>query len=152
MEISKKTKFKFNLSSLLCGLYTLSENDKFFKKVSLKNDIFLNINSNDYFSPELVNWHNFTKLLNKLSLRRFSYNLLKPVLTANYIDLALNNNNEGRTKECYEEIILFRKYLRKFKYNYRSYFIEQSRNFNNLPSDKELNTSAIDVLFLFSGI
>jgi len=152
MEISKKTKFKFNLSSLLCGLYTLSENDKFFKKVSLKNDIFLNINSNDYFSPKLVNCHNFTKLLNKLSLRRFSYNLLKPVLTANYIDLALNNNNGGRTKECYEEIILLRKYLRKFKYNYRSYFIEQSRNFNNLPSDKELNTSAIDILFLFSGV
>ena len=43
-------------------------------------------------------------------------------------------------------------FLRKFKYNYRAYFVGQGENFYNLRSDKELNTSALHTLFLLSGI
>ena len=152
MVNSVKAERNFNLSSVLWGLYTLSENDQFFKKISLKNDIFININSNDYFSTQVEKCYEFSKLLNKTSLRRFSYSLLKPFLTENYIKDALESKNKEWAKDCYAEIILLKQYLRKFKYNYRAYFVGQGENFYNLRSDKELNTSALHTLFLLSGI
>lgn len=83
MVNSVKAEPNFNLSSVLYGLYTLSQNVQFKKKISLKNDIFININSNDYFSTQVEKCYEFSKLLNKTSLRRFSYSLLKPFLTEN---------------------------------------------------------------------
>tara|TARA_B000000475_G_C15982429_1_gene441579 strand:+ start:1086 stop:1337 length:252 start_codon:yes stop_codon:yes gene_type:complete len=83
MVNSVKAEPNFNLSSVLYGLYTLSQNVQFKKKISLKNDIFININSNDYFSTQVEKCYEFSKLLNKTSLRRFFYSLLKPFLTEN---------------------------------------------------------------------
>ena len=152
MRNSGKVECNFNLSSLLCGLYTLSENDQFFKKISLKNDIFISINNNDYFSTIVENCYEFTKLLNKASLRRFSYSLVKPILTENYIKHPLTTKNNEWANDCYSEIILLKQYLRKFKYNYRAYFVEQGENFYNVLSEKELNTYGLHTLFLLSGI
>ena len=152
MMNSGKVECNVNLSTLLCGLYTLSENDQFFKKISLKTDIFININNNDYFSPKVENCYEFTKLLNKASLRRFSYSLLKPILTENYIKHPFTTKNNEWAKDWYSEIILLKQYIRKFKYNYRAYFVKQGENFYNVLSDKELNTYGLHTLFLLSGI
>ena len=130
-----------NASSLVCCLYTLSNKNKFFKKLNLKKDIFLNINNkNDYFLADLENFNEFYKLLNKLSLRIFAYKLIRPLV------------NKNSVQDIWEDAILFKKYLQKFKYNYRLYFFYQNGNYHRLPTDEEMNMLAIKSLFFIVGI
>jgi|TARA_B110000261_G_scaffold105262_1_gene118154 hypothetical protein len=150
LRILEKTPAKTNLISLICTLYTLSEENNVFKYVNLKNSIFFHkINS----KRPLVNlgiFQEFYILINKPSLRKFAYLLLKPLLVStdsrmifNIEEENLNNNNE---------IILLKRYLRKFQYNYRRYFLYQNGDDENLPTCKEMNTYAIKTLFLLAGI
>ena len=128
-------------SSLICCLYTLSNRNGFFKKLNLKKDIYLHIDSKkDHFSAESEQLDELYKLLNKPSLRRFAYRLIKPLTNKNSIQ-----NNSG-------EITLLRKYLQKFKYNYRLHFFYRNGNYELLPTDKEMNMSAIKSLFFLVGI
>ena len=55
-------------------------------------------------------------------------------------------------KKLFLKSFLLKKYLRKFKHNYRNYFFYKNGNFNNVPTEKEMNTSAIKYLFLLTGI
>ena len=155
MQILEKQVLNFNLSLLLCSLYTLFEFHKIFKRLNLKEDIFLNVNNIDYFSKNKEGEisKEFYMLVNKLSLRQLSYFILKPFLSSNYFNtFSLNNKVKDWNKGFYNEMILVKKYLQKFKYNYKRYFFSQNGTFVNLPPNKELNMYAIKLLFLITGI
>lgn len=140
-----------NLSSLICSLYTLSGNNKFFQKLALKNDIFFCIKNKDHFSRNGETFTEFYKLLNNPSLRRFAFILIKPVLDNTFVSFSSIEEITTQKKNYREETILLKKYLYKFKYNYY-YFYYQKGDYENLPTEKEINIAAIQVLFLIVGI
>ena len=129
-----------NPSPLICCLYTLANRNKFLKE-NFKKDIFLHVNSKkDHFSADVKQLGELYKILNNLSLRRFAYRLIKPLVSKNNVE------------DINDETSLLKKYLRKFKYNYRLYFFHQNDNYELLPTDKEINMSAIKSLFFIVGI
>ena len=129
-----------NPSPLICCLYTLANRNKFLKE-NFKKDIFLHVNSKkDHFSADVKQLGELYKILNNLSLRRFAYRLIKPLVSKNNVE------------DISDETALLKKYLRKFKYNYRLYFFHQNDNYELSPTDKEINMSAIKSLFFIVGI
>ena len=152
MQTSEQTICNISLSSILCMSYTLDENNNIFKKLNLKNENYLNIRDGVQLSNKLYNFQEFYSLLNKSSLRRFAYKLINPLLIKNYLLYPCNIEDKIVAKNVCAETILLKKYLRKFKHNYRNYFFYKNGNFNNVPTEKEMNTSAIKYLFLLTGI
>ena len=85
MRISRNPILNAELPFLVCSLYTLFETHKTFTLTNIKQDIYSNLNNDNYFSIEMESFKEFYKLLNKLSLRRFSYILIKPILNRDYL-------------------------------------------------------------------
>ena len=133
---------KVDLKLLVCGLYTISENDRFFKKIKFKKD---------KFSLDKQDLHEFRILLNSPPLRKFAFKLLKPLLNKNN-SLSSIKDNQFIQDESYNEIILLKKYLRKFKYNYYRFFYFQNISSRYFFTEKETNKIAIRFLFLLVGI
>lgn len=152
MRISRNPILNAELPFLVCSLYTLFETHKTFTLTNIKQDIYSNLNNDNYFSIEMESFKEFYKLLNKLSLRRFSYILIKPILNRDYLLFYNVPKNKMANPKVYNEILFLKKYLRKFKYHYRRYFFFKNGNFVNLPKEKELNVYAIKMLFLIAGI
>ena len=153
MSVSKKLLLGTNLTSLICTLYTLSEDNRLFKKLNLKNDIFPCINNEDHFYRDEEIFFKFSLLLNDSSLRRFAFKLIKPIFNRTYFpSSSFKNNSNGKNKIYKEEGVLLRKYLRKFKYNYYYYFYNQKLDSGTLSTEKEINLTAIKLLFLIVGI
>ena len=140
------------LRSIICTIYTTSENHSFFKELNLNNDIYLNINNRDYFSSDVLHFKKFIEVLNKSSLRQFAYKLLKPILKLRSLQLTSTHQKNYRSEKLSEDICLLKSYLKKFKYNYRRYFFLKHGNYENLPTNKELNATAIKSLFVIIGI
>lgn len=141
-----------NSSYIICTLYTLISKDKIFKKLNLKKETYLKLNNdNNLFIPK-ENIKDLYILLNTPALRRFAYNLAKPLINSPSQLIISTKKGNPLPQENYNEIILLKKYLRKFKYNYRRYFFSQGENYDNFPTDKEINMSAIKILFLIIGI
>ena len=98
------------------------------------------------------------KLINKISLRRFVYLLLKPLIISPSLwnfkenQLFIPKLSTSKFQTFYEDATLLKKYLQKFKYNYRLYFFCQNGNYEVLPTDKELNMFGIRSLFFLIGI
>ena len=124
-----------SLESLICSLYTLFGNHEVFKKINLSSDLYLNLKNIDYFSnsQRIENLNEMKNLFNNSSLKQFAF----------YLTLNIGLDNETN---------LLKKYLRKFKRNYKCYFFYQNGTYVNLPTDKEINLYAIDSLFLLTGI
>ena len=154
MPIQLKSKFDLDINEkfLLCTLYTIYESQKIFKNLNLTNDIYLDTDSYHNFSVNLKNLREVYNLLTKPSLRRFSYILINPLLKLKNSPADSYNENILKDKEVYNDKILLKKYLIRFKYNYHRYFRYQSGDLKDLPTDKELNVSAITLLFLVTGI
>ena len=142
MDVYKKLVFEINSKYLICSLYTLHETSKFFKDLDLKNETCLNTNNSEKQINGVQDFTNFYELLNNISLRRFSFFLLKPLLLEKKIV----------NEEIFECTILLEKYLKKFKYNYYHYFLFQNGSLEPLPVGKEINTAAIKSLFLLAGL
>ena len=106
-----------------------------FKKINLSSDLYLNLKNIDYFSnsQRIENLNEMKNLFNNSSLKQFAF----------YLTLNIGLDNETN---------LLKKYLRKFKRNYKCYFFYQNGTYVNLPTDKEINLYAIDSLFLLTGI
>ena len=148
----KQLRFKINLNSLICSSYTLVENNKIFKKLSLQNDIYLGAKGCNEFFADIEYFYEFRRLLNTTALQTFGCGLIKTILSNSNYFVTSNDKNEIVTKEISNETRLFKKYLKKFKYNYRRYFFYSNGNFENFPADKEINSSAVKLLFLLAGV
>jgi len=146
----KSTKFKTVF--LICAiytLYTLIPDNRHFK--SLKINTNHSSESEEYICKFLQQetFSSLQKILNKTSIRQFSYILLNPLLQEKgyYSNLTLPNNIKIHT-----EIILLKKYLNKFKFIYKRYFLSDLFDLDNMPTDKEVNYFAITSLMLIVGI
>ena len=152
MQIAEKPLMEANFGFLICSIYTLMETDRFFKNLSLKNNIYLHINNNNYYYFESADLNELYTLLNKNSLRRLSYYLVKIFINSTEDAFSFITNNKTLNEEQYCEILLLQKYLQKFNYHYRRYYIYINGDIINLPSIKKLNNSALKILFQIAGI
>jgi len=152
MQILKKQLLDVNLQALICSLYTLFENHEIFLKMNLRTGIVLDKNNGHCFCTKIEIFQELNCLLNKPSLRRFSYHLLEPILNPNSFLIFSEIENRIVGKEIFDETILLKKYLRKFNYNYRRYFLYQNSSSESSPTTKEINVYAVKILFLLVGI
>jgi hypothetical protein len=109
MYFSDKHSNSLRLSFLICTLLTLAPTDKFFQKINLKRDILLGGEKYDYI---LTNFESFYACLNKVSVRRFAYILIRPIL----FEKEIYSQEMNVKKEFYSQALLLKKYLKKFKF------------------------------------
>ena len=86
MQISTNTFYKTHVTYLICSLYVLSENHNFFKKFTVKNDIYLDVKNGDHFYVDKEKFNEFHKVINQPSLRRNAFRLIKPILNEIFRD------------------------------------------------------------------
>ena len=151
MQILEKTSTKLNIDPLLCTLYTILEDNSIFKNVNIKHNIFLNKKNPKKPTPNSKIFQELYILVNRLSLRKFAYLLIKPLLISTNSSL-FSNIVKTDIQKNESETTLLKKYLQRFQYNYRRYFLYQNGNYENTPTNKEINTYAIKTLFLLAGI
>lgn len=136
------------MNYLLCSLYTLVSEDILFKGLNLKYDTPDKVNHRFYFSTKSTLLP-FFKLINKESIRSFAYILIRPFLSS-------PDYNVITSSPSYEELITqtsqLKKYMRKYRYNYIRYFLNESEDENHKLTRKEINVIAIEALFLLTSI
>ena len=146
MRTQDKSLYSLSLSSLLCACYTLTENHKMFKQLILKNELYFNKSQSAESSDSITE---FQDLVNSPGLRQLAYILLKPLLKRNDPFLS---SNRTINKEIWNETILLKKYLRKFKHHYMKFFFFHNGRSGDMLTEKEINSSALKNLFLLAGI
>ena len=153
-KISKnKTKITYPVfdkqdSFLLCSLFTLAPNQKLFKKLDLHKKFYIRaLPSNGILNNKefLIEYYS---ALNQKSIRQLAYTLLSPYFLNNY------NRSQSLTlnSERINELDLLKKYLKKFQYTYFRYFFPINDKLPLPSTNKELNTKAINALFLIVGV
>ena len=135
-----------NTSFLVCSLFTLSPNEKLFKTLNIKKKI--SITKTAYILDNTQNLEEFYTLLNKPSLRQLVYTILIPFLIKKESSSKHILANNGSPKQT----LLLKKYLKKFKYTYSRYFQPISEKNYTPLTNKEINRSAINSLFVILGI
>ena len=123
--------FDFLFISLLC----IAPTDPIFKKVSITNGLNLNEIGPNYTFAKMKNCSNYYKLLNNISVRRFSYSLI-----------------ESFFSDEPKETFFVMQYLKKYKFFYKRYFITKTNSANCLLKDKQINVLAIKSLTVLAGI
>ena len=121
-----------NNSMVFCCLFTLRPTEPLFSHLTLKNTIYHNRQGKDYMLLSDNSVHELYTTLNKPSLRQLAYSLITP---------ALQN-----------DFSLLIQYVKKFKNNYKLYFLCKSKDYANFPSEREINTVAIKTLQGLIGI
>ena len=145
MREEKRKKVNVKLNYIICSLYTLLPENKIFKTLNLNCDFYQGINSNEYYCIKLKFFLELPSLKNNPSIRKLAYYLLIPILTeGSYISRV--------DKELLTHTVLLKKYLKKFRYNYTRHFCQNHGSIVTFPSEKEINSSAIESLFLLTGI
>ena len=138
-----------HLNYLICSIYTLYGNHEFFRGFNVKNDAYINRKKSIHWFAIGENSNEFYRLASKPVIKQFAFKLIKPILKKNRESLHFYLQNNDRIDD---EIVLLKKYLRKFNYIYRRHFTCQNGNYGKSPSNKEINMHAIKILFLLAGI
>jgi hypothetical protein len=145
MTLLDSQSFHLDLNFLTISLLVLYPTDKLFKKLNLETDLWWEVKDKNFV---LNNVEDFKPLINKVSIRRFSHYLLKPIILKQLSKSELMEVN----KDLDRETILLQKYLKKFNTLYKYYFLMNENNTNRLLTNKEINSRAIESLFILSGI
>ena len=148
MVVFAQQKLIIRLDFLLCSLLVLVPTDELFKKFNLRGDVCLNVKEQNYI---LDNWKEIKILLNDEVIRKFSYILVRPLIFRSLIEDKGFIDNE-KEQELIEGEILLKKYLKKFRAFYRHYFLTIKGNRVSLLTDKDINSFAIETLFLLVGV
>jgi hypothetical protein len=147
MVIINTQKVNSRLEFLICSLFVLVPTDKLFKQLNLNADICLKIKGQSYI---LYNWKEIKILLNDPLIRQFSYILIRPLI---FRSLRNESFLDCETKQEFRDgAILLQEYLKKFRAFYKHYFLPNNGNTNFLITDKDINSFAIEALFLLVGI
>jgi len=132
-----------DIKVILCMLFTLVPNDKIFKELNINNYYYATqINSEVLYLNEVF------LLLNKPLVRYLAYTILQPLLQetnniSSYTLNLINNSVEQKT---------LKNYLKKFKYFYKLFFIDNYALVKSPITEKEINNLAIKLLFFLVGI
>ena len=128
---------KVNFGFVLCSVFTLLPNMLFFKHAVLKQQVSRNFSVYpNFILPETDYNVSLYVTLNNLTLRQAAGTLIEPII---------------RNKSTLQSDLLLQ-YLKKFRYNYRRYFFVKNKNYSNFLTDIELNTGAIQTLYLLAGL
>jgi len=137
-----------NINLLLCSLFTILSNDKLFKELNI-NKYYCSFRLNEGFILiDPLSLNNLFLLLNKPLVRQLAYNILQPVLQE-----ATNTpikNFDIRSRSANNQLI--KNYLKKFRYFYKLFFLDNSFLIKPQLTDKEINFLAIKFLFILIGI
>ena len=136
MPSSQLNDLEANLSFLLCSVFTLLPEASFFTQFVLKKQVAHVRSGRDYFILDDSDILRLYPALNNVSLRRFAFSLLDPLIQ--------NGSHKNST--------LLVQFLKKFRYNYKRYFLLKNKNYSKPPTNLQINTSAIKTLYLLSGI
>ena len=141
-----KIKSEILIASLICANYTLMPTESTFTKYYLGDFLFIKPITDNVTSFNKNLYKEIIDSLNQPCLNQISYTLLKPLI------LEEKKKIKGNKFRITGNLLL-KKYLKKFKYNYRIYFLQQEQiNWNYRVTDKELNNLAIKALFFLAGI
>lgn len=140
--------FGNNDNILICALFTLNPNTTFFKKLDLSNKSSFSGPTTTKLITNKELFNDFYAALNTKAVRQLAYTLLTPIFRKSYrSSKATPLNFEQKT-----ELELLEKYLKKFHYIYFRYFFPINDKIPLPSTNKELNTQAINALFLILGL
>jgi hypothetical protein len=151
IPLDKKTSpdwILLNINLLICSLFTILSNDKLFKELNI-NKYYCSFRLNEEFILiDPLSLNNLFLLLNKPLVRQLAYNILQPVLEG-----ATNTpikNFDIRSRSANNQLV--KNYLKKFRYFYKLFFLDNSFLIKPQLTDKEINFLAIKFLFILIGI
>ena len=134
-----------DLAFLLCGALTLEPSNNFFKRLVLKPNIFVQ-NKTSTLQKDFQNskeLKEFSTIINCCSIRKVAYLIIRPFI------LKINTPNSYSDDT---QTLTLKKYLKKFNYFYRRYFLDRIENNHTTPTNKQINYYALKVLFLLAGV
>jgi len=131
--------------SILCSLFTLSPNEKLFKNLNVKQKFYSGVDDNYAILMDNQIVEDLYSIINKKSIRQLAYSIVLPLLSKNY-RIPLSQPTQKN------KAILLKKYFKKYRYTYYRYFFPVNTKTKYLPTNTELNNSAIRSLFLILGI
>ena len=137
----------FQLEFLICTLLVLAPTSETFRRLNFQTHFYISIKEQTFI---LNNLEDVESVLNLVALRRFSYNLLKPIV---YDRLILPDfiDNESK-KDLEENTVLLQKFLDKYRFFFKHYFLLDENNKDMEIKDKKINSFAMESLFLLVGI
>jgi hypothetical protein len=139
----------FDTNILICSLFTLLPTDELFQELNFNKYYSSTRLSGDLFLTESWCLNNFFLLINKSLVRQLAYTILQPLLIQeNNIQHSQHVNIKNKSIEDQT----LKKYLKKFKYLYKLFFVENSFLSKASITDKEINFLAIKILFILIGI
>ena len=143
--LSECTSLELNI--LICSLITLLPNNVLFKELNIKKSFPYIRQDTNLILVELSYLENLSFLLNKQSIREIAYNILQPLLQ----EIKNKNKETSNLKVDSIEYRALKKYLQKFKYSYKKFFLKKTFMTKYILSEKELNLIAIKTLFVLVG-
>lgn len=143
--LSECTSIELNI--LICSLITLLPNNVLFKELNIKKSFPYIRQDTNLILVELSYLENLSFLLNKQSIREIAYNILQPLLQ----EIKNKNKETPNLKVDSIEYRALKKYLQKFKYSYKKFFLKKTFMTKYILSEKELNLIAIKTLFVLVG-
>ena len=149
MKPSNQGLLEAEINFLVCSLCTLSPNDKTFKFFNRKSRLAFRLKKESLTLITIDDLSHLREMLNRKSLRQFSYQLLEPIIEEGDV---LEEFYLPPTPKLDKNTILLKRYLKKFKHTYSRYFYCKLSNYNTFPTDKEINTLALKSLILLVGI
>jgi hypothetical protein len=136
------------LSLILCSLLTLAPNENLFKDLDIKKKVYVSTSDKDYLLDDSKKFIELSNLINKSSIRRLAYTILRSHSIKNdkrWLRISPN-------KQLFSQPTLLKKYLQKFKYTYYRYFFSLAEKPYISTNPKEINTLAIKSLFFLIGV
>jgi|TARA_B110000444_G_scaffold226920_1_gene231789 hypothetical protein len=131
-------------AAVLSALFALCPTETFFNNNGLSEVLFVNSNAGTFSdSPQLL-YSKLKVVLGKNTLRQFAFTIIKPLHQPTAKTKSSRNILSTQT-------FLLRQYLVKFKLIYKSYFLSKAKNLHKAPTEKALNTIAIEALVLLVG-
>ena len=119
-----------------------------FKELNINNCSYSKLINEEIFVKDSKQFNNFFLLLNKPLIRQLAYNILQPLIK----EIANVPSHSESIKNHSPEYQTLKKYIKKFKYFYRLFFLERLWLNKYQITEKELNYYAIKFLFILAGI
>lgn len=137
-----------NINLIICSLFTLIPNDDLFKELNVTKYYSSTGIKNKIVLIESKHLNKLFLLLNRPLVRQLAYNILQPLLqesdhTSSHFSIinSDSSNHQALTK-----------YLKKFNYFYKLFFLETPVIAKSQRTEKEINFLAIKFLFFLIGI
>ena len=127
----------FKLVNVCTGGIRCEKATLFMIEKGIKDVVQLHGGILDYLDLDSDN--EFYNLLNKNSLRRFSYLLIRPIINSDFLSGSYIRENGDIKKDFYNEISLLLIYLKKFNSTYRRFFLYKKGFLNPSISKNRTN-------------